>query len=154
SLVANCPKSLRPIGGQHCLTAGARAPASRASLVRHRDRPIPSLSPIAIQRPIGRSQTLCALSATPKYVSRELAADVLPAAPAFGSKRFSAGNPNDCGASISSQGLSLTPETSPQSPDLSRLMALALRLEELVRTGQVASYSALAAFDFDFGDVL
>jgi hypothetical protein len=31
----------------------------------------------------------------------------------------SPGNPNDCGASISIQGLSLTPETSPQSPHLS-----------------------------------
>ena len=30
-------------------------------------------------------------------------------------------------------------------PRVSRLMALALRLEELVRTGQVASYSALAS---------
>jgi hypothetical protein len=30
-------------------------------------------------------------------------------------------------------------------PRVARLMALALRLEELVRTGQVASYSALAA---------
>jgi hypothetical protein len=30
-------------------------------------------------------------------------------------------------------------------PRVSRLMALALRLDELVRTGQVASYSALAA---------
>ena len=32
-------------------------------------------------------------------------------------------------------------------PRVSRLMALALRLDELVRTGQVASYSALASFD-------
>jgi hypothetical protein len=30
-------------------------------------------------------------------------------------------------------------------PRVARLMALALRLDELVRTGQVASYSALAA---------
>ena len=30
-------------------------------------------------------------------------------------------------------------------PRVARLMALALRLEELVRTGQVASYSALAS---------
>jgi hypothetical protein len=30
-------------------------------------------------------------------------------------------------------------------PRVSRLMALALRLDELVRTGQVASYSALAS---------
>ena len=32
-------------------------------------------------------------------------------------------------------------------PRVARLMALALRLDELVRTGQVASYSALASFD-------
>jgi hypothetical protein len=32
-------------------------------------------------------------------------------------------------------------------PRVARLMALALRLDELVRTGQVASYSALASLD-------
>ena len=32
-------------------------------------------------------------------------------------------------------------------PRVARLMALALRLDELVRTGQVASHSALASFD-------
>jgi hypothetical protein len=32
-------------------------------------------------------------------------------------------------------------------PRVARLMALALRFEELVRTGQVGSYSALASFD-------
>ena len=32
-------------------------------------------------------------------------------------------------------------------PRVARLMALALRLDELVRSGQVASYSALASFD-------
>ena len=32
-------------------------------------------------------------------------------------------------------------------PRVARLMALALRLDELVRTGQVASSSALASFD-------
>ena len=38
------------------------------------------------------------------------------------------------------------PSLSPgRVPRVARLMALALRLDELVRTGQVASYSALAA---------
>ena len=42
-------------------------------------------------------------------------------------------------------GVEATPGPPGRVPRVSRLMALALRLEELVRTGQVASYSALAS---------
>ena len=42
-------------------------------------------------------------------------------------------------------GVQTTPVPPGRVPRVARLMALALRLEELVRTGQVASYSALAS---------
>ena len=42
-------------------------------------------------------------------------------------------------------GVEATPLPPGRVPRVARLMALALRLEELVRTGQVASYSALAS---------
>ena len=44
-------------------------------------------------------------------------------------------------------GVEAAPGPPGRVPRVSRLMALALRLDELVRTGQVASYSALASFD-------
>jgi hypothetical protein len=42
-------------------------------------------------------------------------------------------------------GVEATPVPPGRVPRVARLMALALRFEELVRTGQVASYSALAS---------
>ena len=42
-------------------------------------------------------------------------------------------------------GLEATPGPPGRVPRVARLMALALRLDELVRTGQVGSYSALAS---------
>jgi hypothetical protein len=43
------------------------------------------------------------------------------------------------------QGVEAAPVPPGRVPRVARLMALALRMEEMVRTGQVASYSALAA---------
>jgi hypothetical protein len=43
------------------------------------------------------------------------------------------------------QGVETAPVPPGRVPRVARLMALALRFEELVRTGQVSSYSALAA---------
>ena len=50
-----------------------------------------------------------------------------------------------CGRKELSRGVANPALPSGRVPRVARLMALALRLEELVRTGQVASYSALAS---------
>ena len=44
-------------------------------------------------------------------------------------------------------GVATAPGPPGRVPRVARLMALALRLDELVRTGQIASFSALASFD-------
>ena len=50
-----------------------------------------------------------------------------------------------CGRKEMSRGGEKPALSSGRVPRVARLMALALRLDELVRTGQVASYSALAS---------
>ena len=50
-----------------------------------------------------------------------------------------------CGRKELSRGVDSPALPAGRVPRVARLMALALRLDELVRTGQVASYSALAS---------